>query len=92
MSPPITMKAFIDMLTEAEFNVQEYQSRLFITSQEDIPFKAISRELQDCDFNDFTPDSEYYLLSNAWFYRWYLSSYLGHSITNNSILRLIDTK
>jgi hypothetical protein len=41
-----------------------------ITTEEDVPFKQINEELANCDFNDFVPNDEYYLLSNAWFYRW----------------------
>lgn len=68
---PLTLEKFSDYLAGAAFTVEAYQARLVITTEEDVPFNLINKELASCDFKDFVPGEEYCLLSNAWFYRWY---------------------
>ena len=57
-------------MASSDFNVDYYQKRLVITTEDDVPFQLINREIQDCDFNDLVAGREYYLLSNAWYNRW----------------------
>lgn len=41
-----------------------------VTTESDVPFETISRELAECDFNDLTAGRSYFILSAEWFYRW----------------------
>ena len=34
------------------FKVSEYQKKLVITTEDDVPFQAITNEIHECDFND----------------------------------------
>jgi hypothetical protein len=66
----VAKEQFVDLVEKMGFDSKEYQKRLALTTEEDVPFQAISREIQDCDFNDLTPGRWYYLLSNSWYNRW----------------------
>ena len=52
------------------FMTEEYQKRLIITTEEDVPFQAINSEIHECDFNDLIEGRWYYLISESWFERW----------------------
>lgn len=90
-SAPLSADQFIEFLTSSRFKLPEYQSCLAITSESDVPFEAISKELLDCDFNDLQAGKEYYLLSNAWYSRWYSCHELGPSTTRRDTPSTADT-
>jgi hypothetical protein len=57
-------------MSRIHFDHEEFQKRMTITTEEDIPFHAISQELHESDFNDIEKGQWYYLLSNDWYNRW----------------------
>jgi hypothetical protein len=67
---PITVERFIDVLARGEFRAKEFQARLNLITEAELPFAEISRELLDSDFHDLVAGSSYFLLANKWYYRW----------------------
>ena len=63
----VTKENFIDLMQTSGFKVSEYQKKLVITTEDDVPFQAITNEIHECDFNDLVQGRWYYLISEAWF-------------------------
>ena len=42
---PMNLERFVEVLTASGFNAKQYQAKLSITTEEDIPFKTINQEL-----------------------------------------------